>query len=142
MRGRKPIPSYLEPEPPIGLPDPPEHLNDAAKEQWAKLGGQLVELRLMTQVDVGQLALYCTAWARWAEAEEKLRLEGFVVITPNGYPVQSAYLAIANKAMEQMQRALLEFGMSPSARRRVSAGAPVTTPKARLEAVLSGKKRA
>jgi phage terminase small subunit len=35
--------------------------------------------------------------------------------------MQSPYLAVANKAMEQMRALLAEFGMSPSSRTRVHA---------------------
>ena len=39
-------------------------------------------------------------------------------------PMQSPYLAIANKAMEQMRAMLTEFGMSPSSRTRVHVTPP------------------
>jgi hypothetical protein len=48
-----------------------------------------------------------------------------IVRSPRGYPIQSPYLAIANKAWQQVQQGLAEFGMSPSARTRVSATRPV-----------------
>jgi len=39
-----------------------------------------------------------------------------VIKSPSGFPIQSPYLAIANKAMDQMTKLLTEFGMSPSSR--------------------------
>ena len=36
-----------------------------------------------------------------------------MVKSPNGFPMQSPYLAVANKSMEQMRGLLTEFGMSP-----------------------------
>ena len=45
-----------------------------------------------------------------------------IILSPDKrFPMPSPYLPIANKAMEQMQRALLEFGMSPASRTKVSA---------------------
>ncbi len=43
-------------------------------------------------------------------------------MAPSGYPVQSPYLLIANKAMEQMEKMLSHFGMSPSTRTKVQVG--------------------
>ena len=40
--------------------------------------------------------------------------------SPHGFPVQSPYLAVANRAMEQMRSLLSEFGMSPASRTKVS----------------------
>jgi hypothetical protein len=45
---------------------------------------------------------------------------GDVILTPDKkFPVQSPYLAIANKAQEQMVKIMIEFGMTPSSRSRV-----------------------
>ena len=63
--------------------------------------------------------MYCQAWGRWLEAEGALRKYGVMVKSPNGLPMQSPYLAVANKAMEQMRSLLSEFGMSPASRTRV-----------------------
>jgi len=132
MKGRKPKPvglSARRPEPAPSphdarLPECPPHLQGEARAEWERLGKKLVTWRLMTEIDQGALALYCTAWARWVEAEEALAKFGTVIKSPSGYPVQSPYLAIANKAMEQMTRLLVEFGMSPSSRSRVQQAAP------------------
>lgn len=81
----------------------------------------LAQLGLLSRIDRGALALYCQAWGRWVEAEEALKKHGVMVKSPNGFPMQSPYLAVANKAMEQMRAMLTEFGMSPSSRTRVHA---------------------
>jgi P27 family predicted phage terminase small subunit len=65
--------------------------------------------------------LFCQAWERWVEAEEALKKYGVMVKSPNNFPMQSPYLAVANRAMEQMRALLAEFGMSPSSRTRVHA---------------------
>lgn len=140
MRGRKRLPTKLhllrgnagkralpkgEPEPKAVLPPPPPHLDEEAVRQWNELGKKLEPLGLVTEIDVGQLAIYCAAWSRWVQAEEMLKRFGVVVIAPkSGWPVRSPYLDIANTAMAQMQRALAEFGMSPASRSRVKSGAP------------------
>ena len=73
---------------------------------------QLLTLRADPKADCAQVQ---------RRAEAKLDEFGIVVKTPSGYLQQSPYLSIANKAMEQMTRLLVEFGMSPASRSRVSA---------------------
>lgn len=129
MQGRKPKPfgmSTRRPDRPeldtgaVRLPPCPPHLGAEAKREWSRTGRKLLAAGLFTNIDLTALALYCVAWGRWVEAEEQLVNLGVIVKSPNGYPVQSPYLAIANKAMEQMTRLLAEFGMSPSSRTRVA----------------------
>ena len=118
-RGRRPF-NKREPKPRPVVPKCPRHLNDAAKVEWKRIAKTLHKLGLLTEIDGGQLALYCQAWGRWIEAEDELKKHSTIVKAPNsGWPIQSPYLAVANKAMEQMQRALSEFGMSPASRARV-----------------------
>lgn len=94
------------------------------------MGRKLAAWGLLTEIDGAALALYCQAWARWVEAEAQLLKFGTVIKSPNGFPIQSPYLPIANKAMEQMTKLLVEFGMSPSSRSRVAYKPPVPEPVA------------
>ena len=82
---------------------------------------RLSPLGLFTELDRAALAGYCTAWARYVEAEEALKKFGTVIMSPNKIPMQSPYLSIANRAMDQMLKFLIEFGMTPSSRTRVTA---------------------
>lgn len=56
------------------------------------------------------------------QAETEMRAPDFrmITITNSGYPVVSPWLNIANAAMKQMRAFLIEFGMTPSSRSRVS----------------------
>jgi len=134
--GRRPLPTRLnqvrgrpgkrplnenEPQPEVVLPEPPEHLSDEAKREWERAGALLLDLGVVSELDRGAFAGYCQAWGRWVEAEEALRRYGVVVKSPNDYPMQSPFLAIANKALDQMRAFLIEFGMTPSSRTRVRA---------------------
>ena len=83
------------------------------------MGRALAELGLISDLDRAALAAYCAAYGRWAEAEESLKTQGVIVLSPNGFPIQSPYLAVANRAMEQMRSLISEFGMSPASRTRV-----------------------
>ena len=134
MRGRKPTPTALrvlrgnpgkrplpenEPHPSPDYPEPPDNLSRDARIEWERVTPILYDLGLLTNIDRAALVGYCVAWGRWMEAEDELRKYGPVVKAPSGYPVQSPFLAVANRAMKQTKEFLAEFGMSPSARTRV-----------------------
>jgi len=48
--------------------------------------------------------------------------------SPTGYPIQSPYLAIANRQAEIMMRVASEFGFTPASRSRISAPPPDQLP--------------
>jgi P27 family predicted phage terminase small subunit len=139
VRGARPLPTKLkvvrstlrngranahEPALPVEIPRCPAHLGAEAKREWKRISVDLAGCGLLTRIDRAALALYCEAWGRWVDAEKALRTYGVMVKAPSGFPMQSPYLAIANKAMEQIRALLSEFGMSPSSRTRVHAIPP------------------
>jgi len=139
MRGRKPKPTAVkvlegnpgkralnghEPIPRRRLPRCPDHLSETAKREWRRVAGELYDAGLLTGVDRAALAAYSQAWGRWVEAEEKLTKTGAVIKTSNGNPIQNPYLAIANRAVEQMYKFAVEFGMTPSSRSRIHVEPP------------------
>ena len=124
--GRRPL-NQNEPKSQVRLPRVPEHLSDEAKKEWRRLGHLLVRMGVMTEADADALALLCTSWARWLEAEEQLRRYGIVIKSPSGYPIQSPYLSIARQSMAELRSLLSEFGLTPASRSRVNATAPVET---------------
>ncbi|MHB0934888.1 MAG: phage terminase small subunit P27 family [Armatimonadota bacterium] len=130
--GKRKLPEN-EPAPPPQAkpPGPPAYLKDkTARKEWKRVAPILHAMKVLTLADITALAAYCTAFARWQYAEDKLAaailIDDLVSETDNGYPVQNAYLAIANKAMEQMHKFMVEFGLSPASRSRVKT---VETPK-------------
>jgi P27 family predicted phage terminase small subunit len=141
-RGRKPKPTHLkliEGNPgkrPIhagkerlvtAMPDPPDHLNDDARAEWERVAHGLHALRLLEMVDRAALAAYCTAYARWVQAERAiaemakrdLLTGGLMIKTSNGNAIQNPLVGTANKAASDMVRYAAEFGMTPSARVRL-----------------------
>lgn len=120
-RGRKPTPQAgtLARTPLAALPRCPPHLSAVAQKEWRRLATPLHEAGLLTLADRAALAAYCTAYARWVEAEEKLSETPPLLKTPSGYVQQSPWLSVANKQMELMARFMAELGLSPSARARL-----------------------
>jgi P27 family predicted phage terminase small subunit len=139
MRGRKPKPTRLkaltgnpgkrplnpnELAPDAEIPECPAELGPLARKEWDRLVAQLGPLRLLTQLDRAALATYCGAYGLWAEATEAIQKFGVMIKSPQGFPIQSPYLAIANRQAEIMMRIASEFGFTPASRSRISTPAP------------------
>ena len=153
MKGRKPIPAGIkllmgnpgkrpldrgEPRPRAAWPRPPAQLSPMARREWRRISRELKGCGLLTLVDRAALAAYCQAWARWVEAEEQINSTSVVVKGKDGKPMENPYLAVANRAMEQMRRFLVEFGMTPSSRSRIT-GTTGHLEKDALEEFMEGK---
>jgi P27 family predicted phage terminase small subunit len=152
MRGRKPLPGNVvrlrgnpgkrrlndaEPRPSSRAPTCPACLGDEARKEWKRLVAELAELGLLTRLDRGLLAAYCQAYALWVEAVSSIEHYGTMVKSPNGFPIQSPYVGVANKQVDIMVRIAAEFGMTPSSRTRIRVGQP--TPEDPFEAFLQGR---
>lgn len=133
--GRKPKPTHLkviqgnpgkralpkgEPKPLAGKPTCPSHLDAEAKREWRRMVRDLEAMGLLTKVDRAALALYCQAWARWVKAVGQIEAHGEVVETGNGSVKLSPWVTVANTASKEMRALLVEFGLTPSSRSRVS----------------------
>lgn len=135
MRGRRPKPTRLkaltgnpgkrplnedEPQPEPAAPECPPQLSGIAREEWNRMVANLMSLRLLTDLDRAALAAYCAAYGMWSEATEAIQKYGTMVKSPSGYPMQSPYVALANRQAEIMMRIASEFGFTPASRGRLS----------------------
>lgn len=146
-----------EPEVAVTLPECPAHLPKAAKEEWARIGAELVAAGLVTKLDRAALTGYCRAWALQVEADTHLRREGSIkfdsgrerVLNPDTGKmesiqvrppawIRSPWLTELRTALDQMAKYLREFGMSPSSRAKVSAEKPPADDNDPLEKLLAG----
>jgi P27 family predicted phage terminase small subunit len=117
-----------EPKPEITRPEAPDHLTAPARLEWDRVIEQTVSLGIMTDLDRGALAAYCQAYGRWVTAETALArraekdavTDGLMLRTKAGNAIQNPLVGAANKAMADMVRYAAEFGLTPSARTRVS----------------------
>ncbi len=106
-------------------PPCPAFLSKDARAEWRRITADLVILGLIAKVDRAELAVYCTAWADWKKAREKMaELDdaGYVMNTPSGYKQMSVWMQVANRAEERMRVAGGSFGLNPSARAKLGAG--------------------
>lgn len=117
-----------EPKPEVATPEAPGHLTEAARTEWDRVVVDLVTLKILTDLDRGTLAAYCQAYGRWSAAETALArmaakdavTDGLIIRTKSGNLIQNPLVGAANKAMADMVRYAAEFGLTPSARTRVS----------------------
>jgi P27 family predicted phage terminase small subunit len=117
--GRRPL-NEREPAAPQGVPPCPDWLSDEARAEWDRVIPELQMMGLLSTADRAALAAYCTAWARWVEAEAMVKKLGTIVKSPDkGFPMKSPYLSIADQALETMRKLMVEFGLTPSSRSRI-----------------------
>jgi P27 family predicted phage terminase small subunit len=150
VRGRKPTPTALkilkgvqndrinhpEPVPPSGRPEPPEHLDKVAKEEWGRICELLEGMGLLSLADGPALVVCCECYSKWLRARGEIAKHGLMiktttdVIKKNRVVATKEFLRI-NPAINvevQMGRMtkelLIEFGLTPSARSRIRSSAP------------------
>ncbi len=86
------------------FPAPPPHLNADGAELWKTLGPQLIKAGVLQVVDLTALEQLCHTWQHW-----RAKARGGLEIT-----------ASENNALKAL---FVEFGLTPSARRRVAQAA-------------------
>ena len=96
----------------------PAELPPVAQEEWRRIVGELIVLGVLSKFDRASLAVYCAAYAAWVEATEAIQQFGMVIKSPNGYPVQSPYVAIQSRNAELLVQIAKEFGFTPASRSR------------------------
>lgn len=111
-----------------GIPPCPEHLGELARAEWDRITPDLLTAQLINPLYMAVLAVYCDAWGEYVLARQMIKAPedqggGYMVKTPNGYSVQSQWLAVMNKAFERMMKAAAEMGLTPSAMARVAGSA-------------------
>ena len=117
--GKRPL-NKREPKPEAKAPECPAHLDDLAKTEWARVVPILLQMRVLTEADYMALGTLCQAYSTMAKAQEQLTKTGILFKTPNGYIQQSPLISIVNQSAELVTKLAREFGLTPSARSRVT----------------------
>lgn len=128
-------PSLLE-----ELPKPPTYFNKYAKSEYLKTGAILLRDGLLANIDLSMFESYCMQMGIYMEAQFILKKEGRVSKAKSGYLMPHPYVSIGNKALEQANKIAASFGISPSARTRVSATKQEEKPKNPILSMIPGKK--
>ena len=112
-----------EPKAPEHYPTKPDYLEEdpIASEEWDSMCGLLESMGLLSCADRASIEMYCSAYSRYRNAEINVRRSGEVIISPrNKYPMVSPYVSVLNKNLDTCRKLLLEFGLTPAARSRMS----------------------
>ncbi len=135
MAGRKPLPTQIkklkgtlqkcrtnpnEPQPQGDLVEPPDYMADGAKQAW-RYAIESAPEHLLRRLDMSVLEVWSCAADLYRKAQVGLNKTGLLMKTPNtGVPMQSPYLAIANKQAQIMTKAAVEMGFTPASRSRIT----------------------
>ena len=117
--GKRPL-NQREPKPRPVAPKCPPWLDYDAKREWRRVVVELERIGVLTSVDMAALAGYCQAYSRWKEAESVLTDKGMVFETEKGYLVPRPEVTIAKTYLGFVKSFCAEFGLTPSARGRMT----------------------
>lgn len=106
---------------PTYLPSPPDWLNFRAAEIFRQLAGHLTAMKILNVEDVQMLALLASRLHEVEEHTFTIESFGFTYLNSKGMWKARPEVAMRNEAMRHAQSLLIEFGLSPAARSRVSA---------------------
>jgi len=122
------------------------HLSDDAKAEWARISQELFHLKLLTNLDLGILAAYCESWSTWKHAVEMINRMAItdpnskgLLWNRNGLPEPNPVVLQAQRAADAMVRYAVEFGMSPSARARLTGD--FDPPPSKFDGLIGAKRR-
>jgi P27 family predicted phage terminase small subunit len=129
--GKRPM-NPAEPTP-SGIAKCPASLGKAARKIWVRESKHLVACGLLTSVDASAFAVYCTVKGRLEYAETQVEKYGMVVKDPSSSPdnprsMPNPYLSIADKAIDQLRKFAIEFGLTPASRSRLQITAAPEAP--------------
>jgi P27 family predicted phage terminase small subunit len=135
MGGRKPLPTqvkqikgtlqpcrtnYHEPIPEGLLVEPPDYMPEGAKAAW-RFALECAPPILIRKLDMSVLEIWACAADLYRQAQAGIGKTGLLVKAPHsGVPMQSPYLAIANKQAQIMTKAAIEMRFTPASRSRIS----------------------
>src|SRR4249920_2704931 len=117
--GKRPIRPEPEPAVPATPPDPPEFLDEHAKNEWWRVAPELHALGLLTVLDLAPFAAYCQAYAHWIAAERAIasmaaedpETKGLTVTGSAGTRLINPLVKIARCAAADIVRYAGDFGL-------------------------------
>ena len=116
-----------EPQPTVGIPECPDHLDDIAKKEWHRICPLLLAMKVLTEADYIALGTLCQAYGTLIDAQRRMNKSGILYKTASGYIQPSPLLGIIRAQQQIISLLLREFGLTPSSRTRVAI--VDTTPK-------------
>lgn len=103
----------------VGIPAMPGGMDEVAKRHWIYIGKQLVDLGLLSHVDIGQFRILCETYAHYVRAENDCRAQGEYQETPNGYEQLAPWAVARERHANRYQKVAEKFFLSPKARTQI-----------------------
>src|SRR5438270_225393 len=117
--GKRPL-NEKEPQLEAGRPRCPDHLDETAQKEWARVSRLLLAMKVLTEADYIALGNLCQAYSTMVAAQRQLNKTGILYKSNSGYVQQSPLLGIIHAQTTIVNNLLREFGLTPSSRTRVS----------------------
>lgn len=103
----------------------PPWLKGEGKKEWDRISADLQSLGLLTNIDVGTLAICCDAYGKYVSASRQIKQKELLVEHQNAAgkknKVTNPLIQIAAKYADMYKKYMAEFGLSPTARARLVA---------------------
>jgi P27 family predicted phage terminase small subunit len=142
-RGRKPIPTQLKihrgtleksrllnneysPEVLNIAPEPTFLTTEYELQEYNSVTTQLIKDGLISKIDTSLIEAYCVEMAKYRQAKEIITKEGAVSVGKFGTFVNPWHL-IMERSLDRALKIGVMFGLTPSARTKVSANKPKKT---------------
>lgn len=133
-RGRETQQKTDKPKAKFKAPAPPADLGRYGKEYWRYHAQLLADLEILTPLHLRTFRVLCDQWQTyrrltvWLEADPG-RL---TFTTENGYEQETPQVRLRDKALDQMQKLWLKFGLTPHAlatlnKQRGNKGGPLSS---------------
>lgn len=134
MEPRRNAADLGEVHPEVDVPPMPDFLTPEAAAEWARIVPELVELRLISRLDLAALTTYVCTFGRLVVIEAALQrlqaervaagadaADALVNVTPSGFRREDVLVRMAQDLTQLCDRLIGNFGLSPSTRARVRA---------------------
>jgi P27 family predicted phage terminase small subunit len=105
---------------PTTIPKCPAGMTPSARQHWRRLARTLAQAGLISQIDGLSLRLLAESIDLYLTASSKVTGNNLVVKTVNGNVIQNPFLAIRNRAWEQVTKLAGSFGLTPADRNGMS----------------------
>lgn len=110
--------NQTEPQPQGDLFAAPDWFNASQKAGW-DYAIEHAPAGLLKMLDRSILKVWVIAEDMHQQAVEKVNQHGILIKTPDGYPVQSPFMAVMNRQGLLMMKAAAELGFTPSSRTQI-----------------------
>ena len=114
-----------EPKPEAPSLEYPDYLTDESKKIWNKYALSLKKLGIFKQTDEFAFVTLCQECGRWIELQKIINTktkkeEGYTTknIAKGDKPIPE--MAMARESLKQIRALMIEFGMTPSSRSKIS----------------------